>query len=736
VTPLKNDTIFNLPFHEDFDASNWRPDSVSHIFSHFYKTDKYWHFLPGTNSAEWDFKWVVEDNGANPINTGPIADQSGNGNYLYTSTRITGLNAYAYLPFMDFSGLSFPELSFWYHMYGAGMGTLYVEQYLNSSWVVIDSIVGEQQSSQTDPWQNHTLLLDSAGITQIRFRMRSNWQSADRSLQQAAIDNIGIAENPCPFPNVFEVDFTPNGIDTMIANWTPGPNSNAYIIEYGLSGFAPGTGQIDTSYGASIPLTGLLTNQVYDFYIQLLCGVNDTSEIRGPFHFNSECLVQAPFIETFNDTVLDPCWRIHNQTPNKAENAQWKPTRSVVFPAYGAQNAKDHTGNGGSSIGVDGSQPYPLDSIAILSPYIDVAQLSQPKVTFWLFSNNTQSNAPNSNNLFYLDFYDGTQWHQNILSYSGNDSNWVELGAQLNQFTISGLIRFRLVVDKYDIPAAFNNDIVIDDFEVYDDFGISCQIPDSVQAYNIGCDSVSLSWNSTQANGLTRIKYGPIGFDFISAGNWINNVSSPYRLSGLSPGEDYDLYVVDSCSEGIGISNPVSISTDSTSLASLSYTFNVVGYTDSTVTYLFDARNTPGVNQFEWEFDNGIIVQGDTAVWTYDRNFNHWVTLRVLNTCGVTSSSFNVLVTDIGLDKYQAQQSIKVYPNPSNGIISFDFEPNEVWPIEIVIYDITGYLVYKNVIEPKEPTMIDIRHLASGTYFLRLKKDDLTIHEEKIILNK
>jgi hypothetical protein len=738
VTAQKIDTTYNLPFFENFDGPTWRPDSSTILFENHFKIDDDWRTLPGTHKDDGSFRWVVEDSNTPSSNTGPANDYSGNGNYLFTESSAWGSNTYLYLPLIDLSGSSTPEMSFWYHMYGLGMGTLHVERLVNQQWTVLDSIKGQQQTSTSDPWRKHTLLLDSAGISQLRFRMRGNWSDPSYFTQDAAIDEVRIETALCPYPNKFEVTFTSNGLGTIMANWTPGPNSNAYIIEYGLSGFVPGTGQIDTSYGVSIPISGLQTNQVYDFYIQLLCGLNDTSVIRGPFQFHSDCLEQAPFIETFNDTVLNPCWKIHNQTANNEENAQWKPTRNMVFPAYGAQNAKDHTGNGGSAIGVDGSQPYPLDSIAILTPYIDVSQLTLPKVKFWLFSNNTTSSAPNSNNSFYLDFYDGSQWHYNALSYSGNDPNWVEISMQLNHYSISGLVRFRLVVDKHDLPAAFNNDIVIDDFEVYDDFGISCPIPDSLQAFNIGCDSVTLAWNSTQANGLTRIKYGPVGFDFKSSGNWINNVNSPFKIIGLTAGQNYDLYVVDSCSDGLGISQSISISTDTSSLSSLNYTFNVIGYTDSTVTYLFDARNTPGANQFEWEFDNGTILQGDTAVWTYDRNFNHWVTLRVFNSCGVSSKSFNVLVTDIGSAEYLGNEPIRAFPNPSKGIISFNFTQNQDQRTEILLYDIAGYLVYKSVLEPqeRESVVLDFSHLQSGAYFLWIRKDDLTQQVEKIILAK
>ena len=722
VVADKSDTIYSLPFQENFDGNTWRPDSGFGTFTQYYKMDDDWRFVPGQHKDDLGMRWVVTDDSTYSSGTGPLADHTGNGNYVYTESSYGAVNAMMYLPFIDLSGESYPQLSFWYYMRGATMGTLNVEQYINSVWVVLDSIVGPQQNLITDPWKKQTVLLDSAGTTQLRLRMRSNWNNATTFLQDAAIDDMEIAGAACPFPNQFSVNFFNKTTTTADVVWADGPNSNAYILEYSNTGFSPGNGQIDTVYSTFTTLSGLQPNTTYDVYVRLLCGAADTSVLKGPYTFQTECIFVAPYVETFNDTIIDSCWKTHNQLATGAKNAEWKSAGTIGFPWYGAQYAVDHTGNNGSAIGVDGSSPYPLDSIAILSPFIDVSQLTIPKLKLWIFSDNT--NFPGQNNAFYVDFFDGTQWNYDVLTYANDSSDWVELSLLLNQFNITGNVRFRLVVDKDSLNAAWYNDIVVDDFSVIEGYGDACDLPDSVQALYVGCDSITIGWNSAANNNLTRIKYGPTGFNFRTSGNWLSGVSSPFTINNLQIGAAYDIYIVDSCANGIGISAPITVETDSTLLPVISYTKSVRSYTDTSVTYFFDARNTIGGNSFIWDFGGGNTITGDTALWTYYINYNHWVTLNVENACGIAQKTFNVLVGNIDIQEAELQPEISLFPNPNSGsfYLSLGQIGNYDWLLSV--WNEYGTVVYRSLINPTESdntVYVSLPNLRPGVYFLELK---------------
>lgn len=58
-------------------------------------------------------------------------------------------------PCVSLLGVSTPVLEFYYHMHGIHMGTLYIEAKSDQfpSWARLDSIVGRQQTSRSQPWR-------------------------------------------------------------------------------------------------------------------------------------------------------------------------------------------------------------------------------------------------------------------------------------------------------------------------------------------------------------------------------------------------------------------------------------------------------------------------------------------------------------------------------------------------------------------------------------------------------
>ena len=730
-----HDSIYALPFQENFDGSVWRPDSGSGVSNQLYKMDEDWRFVHGQNKEDNGMKWVVTDDSTHSSGTGPLSDYSGNGNYVYSESSYTSLNALMYLPPIDLSGSSYPQLSFWYHMRGPTMGTLNIEYYNNSSWITLDSIEGQQQILATEPWKKNIFLLDSGGVTRIRLRMRSNWSGIDSFKQDAAIDEIEISGVSCPIPNDFTASFINHTSNSVTANWSNGPNSNSYILEYGLSGFNPGSGQLDTTNSTSTTINGLLPNSLYDVYFRFVCGTGDTSYLKGPYSFQTKCAsFLAPYTESFNDTLIPSCWFAHNQLTPDAYNSQWLNTKSG-FPAYGANGKVDHTGNGGYAVGVDGSFPYPMDSIALRTPFINVSLLKEPELRFWIFSDNIDH--PGENNTLKVDCFNGTQWLNSVLTYEADSSDWVQVRLQLDSLNISGDIRFRLVIDKDSLNAAYFNDIIVDDISIIDGYGLDCPIPDSIQFSQIHCDSATISWTTNPSNSFTRLKYGPPGFDFDTSGIWINNVTSPFTLHGLSKGTDYEVYVVDSCTEGFSL-NSAQFTTDSALLPVINYTSNVLSYTDTSVTYVFDARNTTGGNTFKWDFGNGNIVYGDSVPWTYYTNYSNAVSLDVENSCGVSSTWFTVLVNNIDiLEMLSQNSSISIYPNPSHGEFTIELEGLKDEVSDLTVFNELGVVVYKQEVKVQSNnTQIELNLSGSkpGLYFLVLQNGKEVKTTQKLLI--
>jgi hypothetical protein len=78
-------------------------------------------------------------------------------------------------------------------------------------------------------------------------------------------------------------------------NWIVG-NATSWTIEYGLSGFTPGTGQITVASNTGITINGLTPNTSYDFYISADCGTIGTSSLVGPESFTTLYIPSATYL--------------------------------------------------------------------------------------------------------------------------------------------------------------------------------------------------------------------------------------------------------------------------------------------------------------------------------------------------------------------------------------------------------------------------------------------------------
>lgn len=87
----------------------------------------------------------------------------------------------------------------------------------------------------------------------------------------------------CPAPTGFSFTYTSN--DTAAMTWTPGGLEPAWIIEYGPSGFTPGTGTSSTVTVSPDTTFGLANGEIYDFYIQADCGSGVNNPWTGPITY-------------------------------------------------------------------------------------------------------------------------------------------------------------------------------------------------------------------------------------------------------------------------------------------------------------------------------------------------------------------------------------------------------------------------------------------------------------------
>jgi hypothetical protein len=125
------------------------------------------------------FRWQAETGATSSTLTGPTADHtSGTGTYVYSeaSAGTVGDTIYLESTCIDITPVnganSSSRVDYWYHMYGADIVALGLQLDSAGTWVNIDTIIGQQQTTNAAPFRLRSLDLSAyqgIGITTFRF---------------------------------------------------------------------------------------------------------------------------------------------------------------------------------------------------------------------------------------------------------------------------------------------------------------------------------------------------------------------------------------------------------------------------------------------------------------------------------------------------------------------------------------------------------------------------------------
>jgi len=324
----------------------------------------------------------------------------------------------------------------------------------------------------------------------------------------------------------------------------PNNTDTTYNLQYGTSGFTPGTGTSsiingDTSYS----ITGLIGSTTYDFYIQTLCSSGDSSNLIGPISFTTS--IQSPV--GISCTTGNP-GTIFSED---AENGQGAWTGNFVTSGFGWTLNSGPTGSVGTGPNAahSGSNylyfetsgtSWPMNG-AIVSPMIDLSNASgDAELSFWIHAFGADIGTLNvgvSNST--------TGPFTNIFSSIGqiqtaNADSFINVGVNLASYVGQNIY---LEFD-YTSGASYAGDIAIDLIEINTCLG--CPGPTVLSASNITASSADLSWTAGGTETTWDLEYDFSGFAQ-GSGTVLSVSSNPYNLSGLNPATSYDYYLRADC---------------------------------------------------------------------------------------------------------------------------------------------------------------------------------------------
>lgn len=140
---------------------------------------------------------------------------------------------------------------------------------------------------------------------------------------------------------------------------------------------------------------------------------------------------------------------------------------------------------------------------------------------------------------------------------------------------------------------------------------------------------------------------------------------------------------------------------------------------------------------FNYLWSNGSTTFSTTASTTSptDTLIDYVVTITDFNGC-VTQDTISVyFLTCSGLSSVTNDELVNIYPNPSNGVLNFKFETNQVEQYIFTLTNVVGQIVFEEKVNDSNP-QIDISKLENGSYFYQINARDKLITKGKLIINK
>ncbi len=526
VGPVSFSTLcapFVAPFTEDFSGI---PIGI------FLDYGNCWT-VPGTSTPRWESEDASGAN-ENSLNTGPFYDNTtfgtAGGTYMYleTSSGAAGGQGSLISGQFDVTALTAPYVEFYYHMYGATIGTLFVDVLdTNSTWLNLLSVVGQQQTSGGAPWiktgASVPLYISVANTGIIQFRVRG--QRGTSFDGDMSIDDFSVIEAPaCPDPTSF---FASNITGTS-ADFSFNSNSTSFNIEWGPVGFSQGTGTLSLATTSPATVTGLAPNTSYSAYIQADCGVNGTSTWVGPINFTTSCAtVSIPYLQDFNSWPPS-CVTLTGGTQTFANSL-------VGGNSYAFANFWGWTsGNWArmitpeiaisvpAQVKVDWSHlysgTYPLDQMLVMiqasspgAPIDTLINLVGPTFTTPGAANTAPTSGSFSQSIAFIPS-----------SYVGQNA----------RVTVRGNSGFG--------PSLYIDNLIVEAVPL-------CPDPTNITAANITGTTADISWSfGGTASGGWTIEWGPQGFGQ-GSGTIVNSSTIPATITGLQPLSSYSVYVQQNC---------------------------------------------------------------------------------------------------------------------------------------------------------------------------------------------
>jgi len=355
-----------------------------------------------------------------------------------------------------------------------------------------------------------------AGVTSLVFSIPSGTATT------IYIDDVKwLVNSTCAEPTALTTASVTNNSAQLA--WTSGGTETEWEVQYGLTGFAYGTGTMVTGITSNpYLLSGLNPDTSYQYYVRGVCTGPVNSSWSGPYTFRTLCNYVTDFVETFDTTPtgagnMPACWSVlgtgvaYNTT---GSTAPMSPANKLYMNIAAAT------------------------TVFAKLPPVSNLQAETHRLKFKAYASTTLKKIR-------VGYFTNPADVSTYVFFEEIDLP--STAATATEFTV---VPYTIPVGVtslvFSIPPGVATTIYVDDVKWEENS--SCVEPTALNANQITNTSAQLSWVNGGAEPEWQIQYGITGFT-LGTGTIVTGVmTNPYVLSPLTSSTTYQYYVRGVCS--------------------------------------------------------------------------------------------------------------------------------------------------------------------------------------------
>lgn len=377
-----------------------------------------------------------------------------------------------------------------------------------------------------------TFTAPTSGSYYFGFILNAAFLSRPDSFAGVAIDKIIVQDKSvCNIPTAIQVSGVTD--TTADVSWALGANANGVEVQV-TEGDLPKSDRWISATGGQYSLASLKSGTLHTVYLRSKCTSGGYSDITNGVTFTTTCpeTIVAPYTTTFiTENVIAGCW-------SQSGDTNWKFNQ---YADYAASAAQDHTMFQESQYAwVDGTENTRGKKAILLSPKVNVSNLTNPALEFYVYSGNINGSIFNT---FSVEVFNGSTW-STVATLNTSSNGWKFYSIDLKDHG-SNIVQARFTVTgNTTSDETYYNDILLDDVSFKEKTACT-PISNFVVEYATD-KTASLSWSSDASVTSWDIAYLLSGEDFTGI-PFESSITKPYLLQGLSSATAYDIYIRSNC---------------------------------------------------------------------------------------------------------------------------------------------------------------------------------------------